>query len=132
MAEGGGQALGCVGGGRWAKGGVGGKGGRGAAHLQRSIEGGLLLGRAVVLGAPPGALRHRDVVEEHAHLAAGAVLQLGMLVEDLQYVRDRAQLQPVLVRVVGVEPVAPRAAVGREYSADAAGAEQAELLRGVE
>eukprot|EP00964_Phaeocystis_antarctica_P075104 scaffold46298_cov62-Phaeocystis_antarctica.AAC.4 len=57
-----------VGGGRWA-----GRraAGRWAAHHQRSLEGGELLWRAVVLGAPPGALRHRHVVEEDAHLAAG-------------------------------------------------------------
>ena len=85
------------------------QGGRAAAaHLQRALEGGELLGRAVVLGAAPRALRHRDVVQEDAHLAAGAVLLLGLLVEELQHLCDLAQLQPVLVRVVGVEPVRAR------------------------
>eukprot|EP00964_Phaeocystis_antarctica_P025616 scaffold14415_cov56-Phaeocystis_antarctica.AAC.3 len=78
---------------------------RWAAHLQRSLEGGELLWRAVVHVASPRALRHRHVVEEDAHLAAVSVL-LGSLVEDLQHVRDRAELQPVLVRVVSVEPPA--------------------------
>ena len=83
---------------------AGGKGGW-AAHLQRSLEGGELLWRAVVHVAPPRALRHRHVVEEDANLALVSVVPFGMLDEDLQHVRDRAQLQPVLVRVVGVEPV---------------------------
>ena len=84
-----------------------------AAHLERALEGGELLGCAVVLGAAPRALRHGHVVQEDAHLAAGAVLLLGLLVEELQHLCDLAQLQPVLVRVVGVEPVRARAA-GRE------------------
>eukprot|EP00964_Phaeocystis_antarctica_P042664 scaffold24458_cov56-Phaeocystis_antarctica.AAC.1 len=93
-----------VGGGRWA--------GpwaaeRWAAHHQRSLERGELLWRTVILGAPLRALRHRHVVEEDAHLAANSIPLLGLLVKDLQHVRDRAQLQPVLVRVVSVEPVRP-------------------------
>eukprot|EP00964_Phaeocystis_antarctica_P105338 scaffold70379_cov65-Phaeocystis_antarctica.AAC.2 len=91
-----------VGGGRWA--GLR-AAGRWAAHHQRSLEGGELLWRAVILGASPRALRHRHIVEEDAHLAAGSVLLLGLLVEGLQHFRDLAELQPVLVRVLGVEPV---------------------------
>ena len=87
----------------WEAGGAAGRQGA-AAHLQRALEGGELLGRAVVLGAAPRALRHGHVVQEDAHLAAG-VAPLGLLVEELQHLCDLVQLQPVLVRVVGVEPV---------------------------
>ena len=80
-----------------------------AAHLERALEGGELLGRAVVLGAAPRALRHGHVVQEDAHLAArpppSIFGRLGLLVEELQHLGDLAQLQPVLVGVVGVEPV---------------------------
>eukprot|EP00964_Phaeocystis_antarctica_P059336 scaffold35216_cov62-Phaeocystis_antarctica.AAC.1 len=108
--------------------GGGGRQGVWAAHLQRSLEGGELLWRAVVLGAPPRALRHRHVVEEDAHLAAGSVLivpspilaLLGLLVEGLQHLRDLAELQPVLVRVVSVEPVR-QGGRGGEPRADAPG-----------
>ena len=77
------------------------------AHLQRPTENGELLWRAVVHGDPPSALRHRHVVEEDAHLAAGSVLLFGLLVEYLQHMGDRAQLQPVLVRMIGIKPVRP-------------------------
>ena len=111
------------------------QGGRAAAaHLQRALERGELLGRAVVLGAAPRALRHGDVVEEDAHLAARPRLSkcghLGLLLEELQHLCDLAQLQPVLVRVVGVEPVrrGGRALVACRCDR----VEQAELLQGVE
>jgi len=50
-------------GGRWGRA-AGGRGGWARTHHQRAFEGGELLGRAVVLGAPPGgALRQRHVVK---------------------------------------------------------------------
>ena len=61
--------------------------------------------RAVILGAPLRALWHGHVVDEDAHLAAGSVLLLGLLVEGLEHLGDGPQLQPIFVWVVGVEPV---------------------------